>query len=89
MARASSLRIEGLDRKPTLLSELSEKSCDLTQAVKIQQRLWAFRLDFEIGLRRIVSRTGGNHGMETIRETDDEVRIETTANTNDLNSLAA
>ena len=89
VARASGLRIERLGRETTLLSELSEKSCNLTQAVKIQQRLWAFRLDFEIGLRRIVSRTGGNHGMETIREPDDEVRIETTANTNDLNSLAA
>lgn len=88
MVRASGLRIEGLDRKTTLLSELSEKSCDLTQAVKIQQRLRAFRLDFEIGLRRIVSRTGGNHGVETIREPDDEVRIETTADTNDLDSLA-
>jgi len=27
--------------------------------------------------------------METIREPDDEVRIETAANTNDLDSLAA
>jgi len=46
-------------------------------------------LDFEIGLRRIVSRTGGNHGMETIREPDDKVRIETAADTNDLDPLAA
>jgi hypothetical protein len=89
VARASGLRIERLDRKTTLVSELSEKSFDLTQAVKIQQRRWVFRLDFEIGLRRIVGRTGGNHGMETIREPDDEVRIETAADTNDLDSLAA
>ena len=55
VARASRLRIERLGRETTLLSELSEKSCDLTQAVKIQQRRRVFRLDFEIGLRRIVS----------------------------------
>jgi len=72
-----------------LLSELSEKSCDPTQGVKIQQRRRVFRLDFEIGLSRIVSRTGGNHGMEAIREPDDEVGIETAADTNDLDSLAA
>ena len=89
VARASGLRIERLDRKTTLLSELSEKSCDLTQAVKIQQRRRIFRLDFEIGLSRIISRTGGNHGMETIRESDDEVGIETAADANDLDSLAA
>jgi len=87
--RASGLRIERLGRKTTLLSELSEKSRDLTQAVKIQQRRWVFRLDFEIGLRRIVSRTGGNHGMEAIREPDDQVRIKAAADTNDLDSLAA
>ena len=89
VARASGLRIERLDRKTTLLSELSEKSCDLTQAVKIQQRRWVFRLDFEIGLRRIVSRASGDHGMEAIREPDDEVGIETAADTNDLDQLAA
>ena len=89
MARASGLRIERLGRETTLRSELSEKSCDLTQAVKIQQRCWVFRLDFEIGLRRIVSRTGGNHGMEAIREPDDKVGIETAADTNYLDSLAA
>jgi hypothetical protein len=46
-------------------------------------------LDFEIGLRRIVSRTGGDHSMETIREPDDKVRIETAADTNNLDLFAA
>jgi hypothetical protein len=73
--------------KATLLPELVTELDHLAEAVKIQQ--WR-RARPKVGswCSRIVGGAGGDGGMQAVGKADDEVRIRTPTNTEDLHLLA-
>ena len=65
-----------------------EEQADLTEPVEIQEMLRT-RWDLVLGRRGVVRAAHGDGGMVPVRESDDEIRIEPSAELDDLNSLSA
>jgi hypothetical protein len=75
-------------RWPRISSDAIEELEDLTEAVEIQEVIRP-RGGIVIGRRSVVSAAQGDGGMPPVRETDDKIRIISTAEADDLNPLAA
>jgi hypothetical protein len=75
-------------RGPTVTSDPIEELKDLAQAVEIEQ---VIRWGRGIGCGRgeIIGAAQGDGGMSPIRESDDEVRIDSAAEPDDLDPLPA
>jgi hypothetical protein len=73
---------------PTVARDAIEELKDLAQAVEIQQ---VIRWERGIGCGRgeIIRAAQGDGGMPPVRESDDEIRINPSAELEDLDALAA
>ena len=65
-----------------------EEQADLTEPVEIQEMLRT-RWDLVLGRRGVVSAAHGDGGMVPVRESDDEIRIEPSAELDDLDPHSA
>jgi hypothetical protein len=65
-----------------------EEQADLTEPVEIQEVIWPGR---SLALERggIVRAAHGDGGMVPVRESDDEIRVEPSAELDDLDLLSA
>jgi len=75
-------------RQPAVARDAIEELKGLTQAVEIEQ---VIRLERGIGCRRgeIIGAAQRDGGMPPIRESDDEVRVDSAAEPDDLDPLPA
>ena len=60
---------------PTVSSDAIEELEDLTEAVEIQEVIRPGR-EIALGRREIIGAAQGDGGMPPVRETDDEIRID-------------
>jgi hypothetical protein len=74
-------------RRPTISSHAVEELEDLTEAVEIQEVIGA-RRGIALRGRAVVGAAQGNGGMPSVRETDDQIRIGSAAQSDDLDPLA-
>jgi hypothetical protein len=72
----------------TLARDAIEEEADLAEPVEIQEMRWRLR-GFVLGRRGVVCAAHGNGGMVTVRESDDEIRIEPSAESDDLDLESA
>jgi hypothetical protein len=77
-----------IDRRATLVRDAVEEEADLTESVEIQEILWRGR-GLVLGRRGVVRAAHGDGGMVAVRESDDEIRIEPSAELNNLDPLSA
>ena len=73
---------------PTVSSDAIEELEDLTEAVEIQEVIRPWR-EIVLGRGEIVGAAQGDGGMPPVRESDDEIRIESAAEPDDLDPLSA
>jgi hypothetical protein len=71
----------------TLLANVIDELDSLTQAVKVQQ-VWRSRRKTKIGRGGVVRPAHRDRDVKTVGESDDEIRIDTTADANNLDLLA-
>ena len=71
----------------TLLANVSDELDSLTQAVKVQQ-VWRSKRKIRIGWGSVVRPAHRDRDVKTVGESDNEVQIGTTADTNNLDLLA-
>jgi hypothetical protein len=78
----------GARRTPRVSSHAIEELEDLTEAVEIQE---VIRRRRELALVRsqIIGAAQGNGGMSAVRESDDEIRINSPAEPDELDPLSA
>jgi hypothetical protein len=75
-------------RRATLATDAIEESADLTEPVEIEEVLRPGR-GLVLGRGGIVRAAHGDGGMVPVRESDDEIRIDPTAELDDLDPLSA
>jgi hypothetical protein len=75
-------------RTPTVASPAIEELEDLTEAVEIEEVIRP-RRGIALGWGGIVGAAQGDGGIPPVRESDDEIRINSPAETDDLDPLAA
>jgi hypothetical protein len=75
-------------RRATLARDAVEEEADLTESVEIQEMLWPGR-GLALGRGGVVRAAHSDGGMVTVRESDDEIRIESPAELNNLDTLSA
>jgi hypothetical protein len=75
-------------RRAPLAREAIEEEADLTESVEVQEVLWPGR-GLVLGKGGIVRAAHGDGGMVSVRESDDEVRIEPSAQLDNLDPLSA
>jgi hypothetical protein len=75
-------------RVATLASDAIEEKASLTEAVKIEEVIRPGR-GLALGRRGIVRAAHGDGGMVAVRESDDEIGIEASADLDDLELLSA
>jgi hypothetical protein len=73
-------------RGATLARDAVEEEKDLTEPVEIQEMLWPGR-GLVLGRRGVVRATHGDGGMVAVRESDDEIRIEPSAELDNFDPL--
>ena len=71
----------------TLLANMIDELDSLTQAVKVQQ-VWRSRREIRIGRGGVVRPAHRDRDVKTVGESDDEIWIGTTTDTNNLDLLA-
>ena len=72
----------------TSRSDAIEELEDLTEAVEIQEVIRPWR-EIALGRGEIIGAAQGDGGMPPVRESDDEIRIESSAEPDDLDPLSA
>ena len=73
-----------------LARDAVEEPADLTEPVEIQEVIRPGRsLGFGFGRRAIVRAAHGDGGMVPVRESDDEIGVDPSADTDDLGRLSA
>jgi hypothetical protein len=75
-------------RTLAVASEAIEELEDLTEAVEIEQVIWPQR-GIALGRSEIIGAAQGDGGMPPVRESDDEIRIDSPAELDDLDPLTA
>jgi hypothetical protein len=75
-------------RTPPVVSHAIEELEDLTKAVEIEEVI-RLRRGIALGWGSIVGAAQGDGGMPPVRESDDEIRINSPAEPNDLDPLSA
>ena len=70
------------------LEDAIEELEDLTEAVEIQEVIRPWR-EIALGRGEIVGAAQGDGGMPPVRESDDEIRIDSAAEPDDLDPLSA
>jgi hypothetical protein len=75
-------------RTPTVVSHALDESEDLTKAVEIEEVIRS-RRGIAVGWGGIVGAGQGDGGMPPVGESDDEIRINSPAEPNDLDALSA
>ena len=75
-------------RRATLARDSIEEEEDLTESVEIQEVLWPGH-GFDLGRRAVIRAAHGDGGMVPVREPDDEIGIEPSAELDDLDLLSA
>ena len=75
-------------RGATLARDAIEEEADLTEPVEIQEMLRT-RWGLVLGRRGVVRAAHGDGGMVPVRESDDEIRIEPSAELDDLDLQSA
>jgi hypothetical protein len=75
-------------RTPTVASHAIEELEDLAEAVEIEEMIRP-RRGIALGWSGIVGAAQGDGGMPPVRESDDEIRINPSAELEDLDALAA
>ena len=73
---------------PTIVSQAIEELEDLTKAVEIEEVIRP-RRGIALGWGGIVGAAQGDGGMPPVRESDDEIRINSPAEPDDLDPLSA
>jgi hypothetical protein len=84
--RGGGMKVTG--RRTTLARDAVEEEADLTESVEVQEMLWLGR-GLVLGRRGVVRAAHGDGGMVAVRESDDEIRIEPSAELDDLDPLSA
>jgi hypothetical protein len=84
--RGSEVDVTG--RRATLARDAIEEDADLTESVEIEEVLRSGR-GLVLGRGGIVRAAHGNGGMVPVRESDNEIRIETSPELDDLDLLSA
>ena len=74
-------------RTPTVPRDAIEELEDLTEAVEIQEVIR--RREIALVRSEIIGAAQGDGGMPPVRESDDEIRIDSPAETDDLDPLSA
>jgi len=80
--------LDVIGRVATLAGDPIEEEADLAKPVEIQEMLWRW-WGFVLGKRAVVCAAHGDGGMVTVREPDDEIRIEPPAELDDLDPVSA
>jgi hypothetical protein len=75
-------------RTPTVASHALEELEDLTKAVEVEEVIRP-RREIALGWGGIVGAGQGDGGMPPVGESDDEIRVNSPAEPNDLDSLSA
>lgn len=75
-------------RPPTVVSQALDELEDLTKAREVEEVV-RLRLGIAPGWGGIVGAAQGDGGMPPVGESDDEIRIESSAEPNDLDPLPA
>ena len=75
-------------RTPTVVSHAIEEVEDLTKAVEIEEMIRP-RRGITLGWGGVVGAAQGDGGMPPVRESDDEIRINSPAEPDDLDPLSA
>ena len=75
-------------RRPSLSSEAIEHLEDLTEAVEIEEVIGP-RRQLILRRREIIGAAQGDGGMPPVGESDDQIRINSPAEPNDLDPLSA
>ena len=75
-------------RTPTVVSHALEELEDLTKAVEVEEVIRP-RREIALGWGGIVGAGQGDGGMPPVGESDDEIRVNSPAEPNDLDSLSA
>jgi hypothetical protein len=88
VGRVRGVEMGVIGRGATLARDAIEEEADLAEPVEIQEVLWP-RRDLVLGRRGVVRAAHGDGGMVPVRESDDEIRIEPSAELDDLDPLSA
>ena len=80
--------MDEIGRVATLAGDPIEEEAYLAKPVEIQEVLWRW-WGFVLGRRAVVCAAHGNGGIMTVREPDDEIRIESPAELDDLDLVSA
>ena len=75
-------------RTPTVSSDAIEEPENLTEAVEVQE-VSRRRRGVVLGRSEIIGAAQRDGGMPPVRESDDEIRIDSAAETDDLDPLSA
>ena len=84
--RSGEVRVTG--HRATLARDAIEEQADLTETVEIQEVIWPGR-GLAFGRGGIVRAAHGDGGMVPVRESDDEIGVEPSAEQDDLDLLSA
>jgi hypothetical protein len=84
--RRGEVRVTGC--RTTLARDAIEEQADLTEPVEVQEVIWPGR-GLAVGKAGVVRAAHGDGGMVPVRESDDEIGVEPSAEQDDLDLLSA
>jgi hypothetical protein len=88
VGRVRGSEVDMTGRRATLARDAIEEGADLTESVEIEEVLRRGR-GLVLGRGGVVRAAHGDGGMVPVREPDNEIRIEPSAELNDLDLLSA